>query len=252
MKFELVLFDLGNTLIYFDGDEGETAAQGNQELTRELIRRGYALHPVEFPLRFQAALQAYFDRREKDGLELTSAYVLREELFVAGFPHPSAEDLRAALKAMYAVSEAHWKIGDDTYATLDLLKKSGYRLGIISNAADADDFHRLVRRHHLESYFELTLVSAEVGMRKPHPLIFQLALDFYQVPPQGAAMVGDLPAMDVVGARGIGIAGIWITRWLQPGAGKAPPAGIRPDACINSLSELPGILSNWKERPFCA
>ncbi len=82
-----------------------------------------------FPKRFQSAMKAYFARREKDCLELTSSYVLREELISSGYANPPADSLRSALRAMYAVSETHWKMGDDTFATLDRLRKGGYRWG---------------------------------------------------------------------------------------------------------------------------
>jgi HAD superfamily hydrolase (TIGR01549 family) len=242
----LILFDLGNTLIYFDGDEEITAALAARSLTRDLIDHGFNLDPEAFPLRFQAAMRGYFERREKDCLELTSSYVLREELISCGYADPPVNILQSALRSMYAVSEAHWKMGDDTLANLDRLRGEGYRLGIISNAADADDFHRLMDGHRLGGYFELALVSAEVGMRKPHPLIFQLALDFFGVPAEKAAMVGDLPAMDILGAQRQGIAGVWITRWLHPETGNISPKGILPEASIASLSELPGVLSRWR------
>ncbi len=119
-------------------------------------------------------------------------------------------------------------------------------MGIISNAADAEDFHRLMEAHNLGEYFQLALVSAEVGMRKPHPLIFQLALDFFGVPAGRAVMVGDLPAMDILGAQRMGIAGVWIKRWLHPETGGKSAAGIQPDASINCLSDLPKVLSDWR------
>jgi len=243
---KLILFDLGNTLIFFDGDEEKTAAEAARALTRDLIEGGYPLDVEVFPARFQAAMKGYFTRRENDCLELTSSYVLRELLIQVGFENPPTEVIRSALRAMYAVSEAHWKMGDDTLATLDRLGGEGYRLGIISNAADADDFHRLMKGHRLGKYFELALVSAEVGMRKPHPLIFHLAMDFFGIPAAQTAMVGDLPAMDILGAQRQGIAGIWITRWLHPETGGKSPAGITPDACITNLAVLPGVLEQWR------
>jgi putative hydrolase of the HAD superfamily len=233
-------------LIFFDGDEEKTAAEAARALTKNLIVCGYSLDLEVFPARFQAAMKGYFTRREIDCLELTSSYVLRELLIQIGFENPPAEVIRSALRAMYAVSEAHWKMGDDTLATLARLRELGYRLGIISNAADADDFHRLMKVHRLGKYFELALVSAEVGMRKPHPLIFHLAMDFFGIPAAQTAMVGDLPAMDILGAQQQGIAGIWITRWLHPETGGKSPAGMTPEACIATLAELPAVLEQWR------
>jgi putative hydrolase of the HAD superfamily len=245
-EIELILFDLGNTLIYFDGDEEKSASVAARALTRDLIKNGLAVDPQTFPAEFQSAMKAYFARREQDCLELTSTYVLREELIRSGYLEPPAGALGSALQAMYAVSEAHWKMGDDTLATLTALRKQGFRLGIISNAADAADFHRLMEMHDLDQYFELALVSAEVGMRKPHPLIFQLALDFFGIQPEKACMVGDLPAMDIRGAQGMGIAGVWITRWLHPETGGKSLAGITPDAVISSLSEVSEVIDSWR------
>ncbi len=246
--FDLILFDLGNTLIYFNGDEDQTAAVATLEMTRKLNTLGYALDEKQFPKSFRASMKSYFEKREKDCLELTSTFVLREEMMAAGYTDPPAAHLHSALESMYAVSEAHWKLGDDTLSTLDTLKSGGYRLGIISNAADGDDVHRLVDAHKLRSYFDSILISAEVGMRKPHPLIFNLALDFFQVPPGRTVMVGDLPEMDVLGAQKVGIAGIWITRWLHSNQREGFHGGINPDAMIAKLSVLPQILMGWEDR----
>jgi putative hydrolase of the HAD superfamily len=245
-EFDLILFDLGNTLIYFDGDEVKSSALAALEMTRHLINLGYPLKYEDFSKKFQIALQSYFKKREKDCLELTSAYLLREELAEAGFTDLPAAHLQEALRAMYEVTEAHWKMGDDTFSTLDELKREGYKLGVVSNAADADDFHRLVDFHNLAPYFDLLLVSAEVGMRKPHPLIFTLALDFYKVPPQHTVMVGDLLAMDILGAQQAGLTSIWITRWIQNPSQQADRLDIQPDASITRLSQLPALLKRWR------
>jgi HAD superfamily hydrolase (TIGR01662 family) len=240
--FDLILFDLGNTLIYYDGDEANSSALAARELTQSLITLGYPLQIDDFSKDFQTSLSTYFRKREQDCLELTAAYVLREELTEAGFTDIPAAHIQAALKAMYSVSEPHWKLGDDTYAALHELKGDGYRLGVVSNAADADDFHRLVENHALEPYFELLLVSAEVGIRKPHPLIFNLAIDFFEVSPERSAMVGDLLAMDVLGAQRAGLTSIWITRWLQNPSQQADRMDIQPDASVTRLSQLPALL----------
>jgi FMN phosphatase YigB (HAD superfamily) len=59
-------------------------------------------------------------------------------------------------------------------------------------------------------------------------------------------VVGDLPAMDIRGAQGMGIAGVWITRWLHPETGGKSLAGITPDARIAAISELPALIHSWR------
>jgi putative hydrolase of the HAD superfamily len=53
--------------------------------------------------------------------------------------------------------------------------------------------------------FEFVIDSGEVGVEKPDPRIFQIALDRLGVSPAAALYVGDLYEVDVVGARAAGL-----------------------------------------------
>jgi FMN phosphatase YigB (HAD superfamily) len=86
--------------------------------------------------------------------------------------------------------------------------------------------------------------SARVGIRKPNPRIFNLALEALGIPPEKAAMVGDTLGADILGARNAGLMGIWITRRADSAANRAHAETIRPDAIIATLQELPGLLDN--------
>ena len=90
-----------------------------------------------------------------------------------------------------------------THEALDRLKSAGLKLGIVSNADGrvADD----ARRFGLAKYFDVIIDSQVVGVEKPNPKIFQLALDALGVPPEEALYAGDIYSIDMLGARSAGI-----------------------------------------------
>jgi FMN phosphatase YigB (HAD superfamily) len=121
----------------------------------------------------------------------------------------------------------------------------GYRLGMISNAADDENVQELVDKGQLRPYFEFILSSAACGIRKPDPHIFQLALEHFRVPPEKTVMVGDTLEADILGANQLGIYSIWIPRHAEnPPEGELP---IQPQAVVPSLSELPKLLEELEE-----
>jgi HAD superfamily hydrolase (TIGR01662 family) len=245
LKFSVVLFDLGATLLYFDGSREDWVPQANLRLFQALVGLGYMLDPLSFIPAFQTGLDDYFKQRDVDFLEHTVEAVLRLTLSGAGYLDVPQAHLKAALRQMYAVTQAHWQLEPDALSMLQELKSRGCRLGLISNAADGDDVRTLLVNHDLAGWFELVLVSAEVGCRKPLPCIFQQALDFFQVTPAQAVMVGDKLGADILGARNAGMASIWITRRANRSDNRAHLDTILPDRTIATLAELPDLLAHW-------
>lgn len=124
----------------------------------------------------------------------------------------------------------------DARATLEQLGRT-HVLGLITDGAPG------IQRAKLDGvglarYFEVVLISGEVGFGKPDRRIFALALDRLGVAPGEAAMVGDSLSRDVGGALGAGLEAIWIDR----AAGEAPAAGVTPDLHITELSQLLQVL----------
>ena len=94
----------------------------------------------------------------------------------------------------------------------------------------------------IRSFFDKILTSAGEGIRKPNPQIFQKLLDYWDLLPTQAAMVGDTLGADILGAKNAGIFSIWITRRADTPANHAHGDTIHPDATIDALNELPGLL----------
>ncbi len=126
------------------------------------------------------------------------------------------------------------KVYSDTQPTLITLQNWGIRMGIVSNTTTPvfmKDFER--KSLGLDSYFDFTIYSSEFPFRKPHPSIFQLALERLGLPPEETLYVGDNLAADVVGSAAVGMHNAWLNR-----DGIVNDSKIQPDYEIKSLEEI--------------
>ena len=237
----LVLFDLGGTLIYERGPWDGLFTRADVALWQVLRQQGVMLRAPEVYGRATTLFELYNERHRTEQNqrgEPTTAAVLDELLREKGFQLPK-EQLREAMRAMYAVTQTNWEAEQDAVPTLQELKRRGYRIGIISNAADDDNTQTLIDKARLRPYLEYIVSSAAFGKRKPDPSIFLSALDHFGIPAQEADMVGDSFGADNVGAHRSGMQGIWITRRTHEAqeAGEAPA-----EAVVGTLAEIPGVL----------
>jgi HAD superfamily hydrolase (TIGR01549 family) len=242
---KVVLFDLGNTLIYFDSTWPEVAAQSDQAMYSFLVSAGYKLDEA-FPHTYHQRIDRYYQERETEFIEYTAEMFLRDLMKEYGYDQVPDAIIKSAVAAQFAVSQAHWNPEADALPLLEQLKGEGYRLGLISNASDGQDVRTLIDKGHFAPFFEITLISAEVGLRKPHSGIFKIALDYFNARPEEAVMVGDTLGADIIGANNLGILSVWINRRAEVRSDNlAHEDTIQPRATISALSELPGLLHAW-------
>ena len=241
-RFEVVLFDLGSTLIYFDGPWSELVVEAHQQLYLSLKGAGLDLPQKAFTDDFHRQMEVYHARRETDYREYTTRAILRKVLEGWGYSAVEEDEIDRAIAAMYAVSQEYWHIEEDTIQTLDILRDRGYRLGMISNAADDQDVQTLVDNAGIRAYFDLILTSAGEGVRKPDPYIFRTALEYWPVNRSQVVMVGDTLNADILGAENAGLFSIWINRRVDQVALSAHEMRIQPGATVSTLAEIPPLL----------
>lgn len=99
--------------------------------------------------------------------------------------------------------------------------------------------HKKIKRAGFAPHFRAVVISGELGTGKPAPVMFATALERLGVPPQHAIMAGDDLGGDVAGAQRAGIKAIWVQR-----AAGDPLADVAPDATVNTLSALPGVVAS--------
>jgi phosphoglycolate phosphatase-like HAD superfamily hydrolase len=153
---------------------------------------------------------------------------------------------------------------DDAFSTLDWLRDQGIRIGCVTNRVfGGPRFAEELRELGLDSYFESTVVSCDVGYMKPHPKIYEQALTEMRIDPRQTAMVGDSLRADVEASQALGMTGIWrrMRKHDPPHeaeqVGEVPPDGpatraqtgralgeyaggehVTPDYTIHTLSEI--------------
>ncbi|RLI12358.1 hypothetical protein DRO33_02790 [Candidatus Bathyarchaeota archaeon] len=113
-----------------------------------------------------------------------------------------------------------------------------YKLGVISNSISCWP-RKFLEREGLDAYFQVIIISGEVGWRKPHRKIFEAALTGLGLEPEEVVHVGNSPSDDVAGAKAVGMKAV-----LVLGQDSNEAWEVEPDAVIRSLSELPRVLAN--------
>jgi putative hydrolase of the HAD superfamily len=108
--------------------------------------------------------------------------------------------------------------------------------GLVTNGPSQIQREKL-RHLGITDLFPVVVVSEEVGVAKPDPRIFHLALDQVGLPASEAVFVGDNPEVDVRGAQAAGLLGVWCNR-----RGRPWPGGPPPDAEVRVLDELLPLL----------
>ena len=93
-----------------------------------------------------------------------------------------------------------------SHALLESLRDRGLKLGLVSNAFDPGWLlHGDLEQMGIEQRLDFSVFSSEVGMRKPHPVIFERALDALGVEAERTLFVGDRLYEDVRGAGELGM-----------------------------------------------
>jgi putative hydrolase of the HAD superfamily len=125
---------------------------------------------------------------------------------------------------------------DDAIHTLEALRKR-FRLGLITNGPSAIQRPK-IDHFELVNYFDVLLVSGEVGIDKPDPAIFALALSQIGVDAREALFVGDSPEHDMRGAKAAGMDFVW----MNAHSDTLPEGFAQPHAIIRRISELLVLL----------
>ena len=229
-----VFFDWFNTLARFE--------PSRQELYGQAFRKfGVELSPKDVIRGILTADRYYFEENTKSPVgkrssqEQMEVYVHYPQAILAEAGVNAPQEL--PLKILQMVAEqfkgSTFTLFDDVISTLETLKQQKLILGLLTNATK--DMISVHHRLGLESYLNFVVTSEEAGANKPNPLIFLAALDQARVNAAEAVYIGDQYELDVVGARGVGIAPILIDRYdVYPEVSDCPR--------IHSLAELDKYL----------
>jgi putative hydrolase of the HAD superfamily len=194
-KLKALMFDFGGTLAFLD----------YELLAREFSREGRKLDPLALEHAEYAGRAAIDRHLAKKGQPVAGAYeqFFRGWMEAAGIPEQEFRECASKFAAIHREATLWRVVRPGTFEALEAFKSAGYRLAIVSNAegqVEAD-----ARRFGLAPYFDVIIDSHIVGVAKPDPRIFQIALERLSVGPDEARFAGDIYSIDVKGARAAGI-----------------------------------------------
>ncbi len=172
-----------------------------------------------------SALEALWARYSTPGLEGLAAWakgfrqrVFREALEALGGPVERAGELAEA----FFRERRRYPLFPEVPEFLAALKEMGAIPVLLTNGVPDLQREKLVGSG-LKEAFPLTLVSGEVGLGKPDPRLFRMALCAYGVATEEAVMVGDNPERDIQGALLAGVTAVWVDRGHRPPDPRFPP-----------------------------
>ncbi len=118
-----------------------------------------------------------------------------------------------------------------------------FRLGIVSNFYG--NLEQVLEDLALAQFFEVVIDSTHEGVLKPHPRMFQAALDRLGIGPDEGIFIGDNKARDMEGAKAIGMPHIWL---VSPETQPIDPC-CPGDFVISSLLDLEPLLLGLRTQP---
>ena len=191
-----VLFDAGGTLVFLD----------YFFLARELRRSGISVSSRAVRIAEYAA-KAEIDRRLLD-LTADTDETRRRPYFTALLDHlgvesQRAEQLIASFDTIHMKNNLWHRMMPSTPTVLRQLRMRGLTLGVVSNSDGR--VTSILQECGITQFFDIILDSHEVGVEKPDPQIFALALQRLRVHPQHSMYVGDIYGIDIVGAERAGL-----------------------------------------------
>jgi putative hydrolase of the HAD superfamily len=220
-----VLFDAGGVLLDLD-----------YAFLKRLLEARHVATTVSALSASESIARTTIDRRVREGGRSSEAWrdYFRILLTRVGTPPEGTEEIIDTL------AEAHQRVGlwtvaiEGAVATVRTLNEAGHRLGVVSNAEGRVE--RDLDGAGFAGFFETVVDSHLVGVEKPDPGIFRIALERMSAAPETAVFVGDVPAVDVVGARAAGLTAVLLDRHDLYATVDVPR--------LRSIEELPGWLAS--------
>lgn len=242
---EVVLFDLGDTLIHGNFTAGAVDSVW-EDIYRELINPAAAADvPTLSVLRaawrehVQTAMARTWSEKTEEELEFLP---LIQRAFRAA-RMPQADDLAFLRQVVTLEHQLLYsrvvQVAPEALTTLQELNERGYRLGLVSNFCNLPEVaYANIKEVGLLDYFERAVLSCEAGWRKPSPRIYELICQQLAIAPERCLFIGDRLIEDILGPQRLGMRAVQTTQFRQ----EDPNPDITPDAVISTVEEILELL----------
>jgi len=228
-QIKAIGFDLFNTLITMDP----------QALDEAMGRLLTSLEGSDLSLEHEAFKQAYWEstlrflkEARQNGRETHNRFWISEALETLGYKLPPDDPrITSAVDDYFSAFLQYCRLIPGTIEMLESIK-GRCRLGLLSNFTHAPAAIEIIKEMSLRPFFDVVLVSGELGYRKPHPLVFTRLIDQLGVEKNQILFVGDDPEPDITGAQEAGLHPVWMTYVRD-----------------HDISFVPGYFSQYDKEP---
>jgi HAD superfamily hydrolase (TIGR01549 family) len=196
-----VLFDWGGTLMEDEWSD-EIALEGHKAGLAALERDGLP-DPAAFTNFLREHEADLFPIASDEEIDIGTVML---DSFARQDVDLTDDDVRLFLRAAQDVWSSYYRLAASTHALLEALRGRGLRLALVSNTASPQWLLQpILERQGLVDRVDAIVLSSEVGKRKPHPAIFERALEELGVDAGVALFVGDRLEADILGASRVGM-----------------------------------------------
>lgn len=191
-----VFFDLDHTLWDFDRNSGLT-------FEKILHEQGLEIEPTRFIEVYAPINLDYWKLYRENKIEKPDLRYQRLKKTFDALSVKVSDEVIHLLSDQYIdqLTDFNYLI-DNTTSILNYLKPK-YRLHIITNGFEEVQFKKL-RKSGIADFFDQVIHSEMAGVKKPHPAIFEMALERSGTSAKSAVMVGDNLEADILGAQALG------------------------------------------------
>jgi putative hydrolase of the HAD superfamily len=202
-------------------------------LQKALQSHGYEIEPEQVRAAYKQVWK-YFDDLWAKQIAFGAADGLREMLRYLNADLPE-ESFEQVLRYFEEAHQDPQPLDGALEAVQKLAEK--YPLALISDTAWTPGrvLRQIFAQYQILDCFKVLIFSGEVGKTKPHPQMFQLALNGLGVQPQECLHLGDLQHTDIAGAKAAGMRAAWIHRPVYAGAEQKNHA---PDVVVSGVKEM--------------
>lgn len=188
MKRQALLLDAGNTVVFLDHAAVAETVGGDADTLRMAER---------------VAKDTYAQFLSEGASHENGWRVFMKTLLETAGVEGELEAHVDALEAAHEEFNLWRRVPDELVGALEDARAAGWVPAIVSNSEGR--LVELFDKVGLEDMFEVIVDSANVGIRKPDPRIFEIALKTLNIKAEDAVYAGDIPDVDVEGARAAGV-----------------------------------------------
>jgi len=189
MKYEAVIFDLFGTLVY------KFPLQEHMHILSKMASV-VSVPPEDF-------IRLWFDTFNERGLGIFSIKTNIEHICrkIGIKPENDQIELAAHINLEYAVRTINPL--PDAPQVISYLRSEGYKIGLISNCSSS--IPQIVNKLPFAPLIDVSVYSSLIGIQKPDPRIYQLAIKQLAVEPKDCLYIGDGDSQELTGASKVGM-----------------------------------------------